>query len=69
MGRRPSPALLGHNDAPDPEAYRANVDAIVEELAVVPLVLLLTNDEFDAGRDRMNDELRVVDALGPAPAP
>ena len=55
--------LLGHNDAVDPTAYRARIDAIVDELADVPLVLLLTNYEFEAGRDRMNDQLRVVDAL------
>ena len=55
--------LLGHNDAVDPTAYRARIDAIVEELADVPLVLLLTNYEFEPGRDRMNDQLRVVDAL------
>ena len=55
--------LLGHNDAVDPTAYRARIDAIVDELADVPLVLLLTNYEFEAGRDRMNDQLRVVDVL------
>ena len=55
--------LLGHNDAVDPSAYRARIDAIVDELADVPLVLLLTNYEFEPGRDRMNDQLRVVDAL------
>ena len=55
--------LLGHNDAVDPTAYRARIDAIVDELSDVPLVLLLTNYEFEPGRDRMNDQLRVVDAL------
>ena len=55
--------LLGHNDAVDPGAYRKRLDAIVDELAGVPLVLLLTNYEFEKGRDRMNDQLRVVDAL------
>ena len=55
--------LLGHNDAVDPTAYRARIDAIVDELSDVPLVLLVTNYEFEAGRDRMNDQLRVVDAL------
>jgi lysophospholipase L1-like esterase len=55
--------LLGHNDAVDPTAYRARIDAIVQELADVPLVLLLTNYEFEPGRDRMNDQLRVIDAL------
>jgi lysophospholipase L1-like esterase len=55
--------LLGHNDAVDPTAYRARIDAIVRDLADVPLVLLLTNYEFEPGRDRMNDQLRVVDAL------
>jgi lysophospholipase L1-like esterase len=55
--------LLGHNDAVDPSAYRKRIDAIVDELAGVPLVLLLTNYEFEKGRDRMNDQLRVVDAL------
>ena len=55
--------LLGHNDAIEPEVYRKRIEAIVEELADVPLVLLLTNYQFEKGRDRMNDELRVVDAL------
>jgi lysophospholipase L1-like esterase len=55
--------LLGHNDAVDPTAYRARVDAIVDELADVRLVLLLTNYEFEPGRGRMNDQLRVVDSL------
>ena len=36
---------------------------MVAELGDVPLVLLLTNYEFERGRDRMNDELRLVDAL------
>ena len=55
--------LLGHNDAVDPESYRDRFETMVAELADVPLVLLLTNYEFERGRDRMNDELRLVDAL------
>ena len=55
--------LLGHNDAIDPATYRDRLETIVAELADVPLVLLLTNYEFERGRDRMNDELRLVDAL------
>jgi len=55
--------LLGHNDAVEPTAYRKRIEAIIEQLADAPLVLLLTNYEFEKGRDRMNDELRVVDAL------
>jgi lysophospholipase L1-like esterase len=55
--------LLGHNDPVDPIAYREHLDAIVEELADVPLVIFLTNEEFEKGRERMNDQLRVVDAL------
>ena len=55
--------LLGHNDAVDPTLYRARMEAIVDELADVPLVLLLTNYEFEPGRDRMNDQLRAIDAL------
>jgi lysophospholipase L1-like esterase len=55
--------LLGHNDPVDPVAYREKLDAIVEELAGVPRVVFLTNYEFEPGRDRMNDQLRVVDAL------
>jgi lysophospholipase L1-like esterase len=55
--------LLGHNDAVDPAAYRDRLETMVAELDGVPLVLLLTNYEFERGRDRMNDELRLVDAL------
>jgi lysophospholipase L1-like esterase len=55
--------LLGHNDAVDPETYRDRLETMVADLADVPLVLLLTNYEFERGRDRMNDELRLVDAL------
>ena len=55
--------LLGHNDAIDPETYRDRLETMVAELGDVPLVLLLTNYEFERGRDRMNDELRLVDAL------
>ena len=56
--------LLGHNDVTvDPETYRGQFETMVSELADVPLVLLLTNYEFERGRDRMNDELRLVDAL------
>ena len=55
--------LLGHNDAVDPTTYRDRLETMVAELSDVPLVLLLTNYEFERGRDRMNDELRLVDAL------
>jgi len=55
--------LLGHNDAVDPAAYRDRLETMMADLADVPLVLLLTNYEFERGRDRMNDELRLVDAL------
>jgi lysophospholipase L1-like esterase len=55
--------LLGHNDATDAGAYRDHIEAIVDELSGVPLVLLLTNYAFETGRGRMNDELRVVAAL------
>jgi lysophospholipase L1-like esterase len=55
--------LLGHNDAVDPGTYRDRLETMMADLADVPLVLLLTNYEFERGRDRMNDELRLVDAL------
>jgi lysophospholipase L1-like esterase len=55
--------LLGHNDPVDIVAYREKLDAIVEQLADVPHVVFLTNYEFEKGRDEMNDQLRVVDAL------
>jgi lysophospholipase L1-like esterase len=55
--------LLGHNDPVDPLAYRKKIDEMVDLLAGVPLVMFLTNYEFQPGRDRMNDVLRVVDAL------
>jgi lysophospholipase L1-like esterase len=55
--------LLGHNDPVDTVAYRKKLDEITGLLADVPLVVFLTNYEFEAGRDRMNDQLRVIDAL------
>ena len=55
--------LLGHNDAIDPTAYRERIETLVSGLRDVPLVLLLTNYEFERGRDRMNDQLRVIGAL------
>jgi lysophospholipase L1-like esterase len=55
--------LVGHNDPVDPVAYREKLDAMVKELAGVARVIFLTNYEFEPGRDRMNDQLRAVDAL------
>ena len=55
--------LLGHNDAIDPTAYRERIETLLSGLRDVPLVLLLTNYEFERGRDRMNDQLRLVGAL------
>ncbi len=55
--------LLGHNDAVDTVAYRRKLDEMVDLLSGVPLILFLTNYEFESGRDRMNDQLRAVDVL------
>jgi lysophospholipase L1-like esterase len=57
--------LLGHNDAVDPTAYRKKLDRIVELLSGVRRVVLLTNYEFEPGRDRMNAELWAEAAAHP----
>src|SRR5262249_24997905 len=46
--------LIGHNDAVDPTSYRAQVTRLLDLVPHVPRVLLLTNYEFERGRDRMN---------------
>jgi len=57
--------LIGHNDAIDPTSYRAQMTRLLGLLPDVPRVLLLTNYEFERGRDRMNQVLRDLAAIDP----
>ncbi|HEY8093842.1 MAG TPA: hypothetical protein VID93_08655, partial [Acidimicrobiales bacterium] len=52
--------LIGHNDAVDPETYRTQIERLVGLVPDARRVLLLTNYEFERGRDRMNDVLREI---------
>jgi lysophospholipase L1-like esterase len=63
--------LIGHNDSIDPEAYRENLTRLLASAPDVRWILLLTNYEFERGRNRMNlilyalastdDRIQVVD--------
>jgi lysophospholipase L1-like esterase len=57
--------LIGHNDSVDPTSYRAQMTRLLDLLPDVPRVLLLTNYEFERGRDRMNQVLRDLAAIDP----
>jgi lysophospholipase L1-like esterase len=50
--------LIGHNDPIDPVGYREQLDRLLQLIPDVPRVLLLTNYQFERGRDRMNQVLR-----------
>ncbi len=52
--------LIGHNDGIDPEGYRSQIDRLIGLVPDARRILLLTNYEFERGRDRMNDALRLV---------
>ncbi len=52
--------LIGHNDAVDPESYRTQIERLIGLVPDARRVLLLTNYEFERGRDRMNDVLREI---------
>ena len=52
--------LIGHNDAVDPESYRTQIQRLVGLVPNARRVILLTNYEFERGRDRMNDVLREI---------
>jgi lysophospholipase L1-like esterase len=57
--------LIGHNDAIDPEGYRGQLDRLLQLIPDVPRVLLLTNYQFERGRDRMNEVLRELATADP----
>ncbi len=50
--------LIGHNDGIDPEAYHQHLGQLLQVVPDVRRILLLTNYEFERGRDRMNQVLR-----------
>src|SRR5262249_11782323 len=54
--------LIGHNDPVDPTSYRTQMTRLLGLLPDVPRILLLTNYEFDRGRDHMNQVLREMAA-------
>jgi lysophospholipase L1-like esterase len=54
--------LIGHNDGRDPETYRTQIERLISTVPDTKRILLLTNYEFERGRDRMNDVLREIAA-------
>jgi lysophospholipase L1-like esterase len=50
--------LIGHNDGIDPTGYRAQLDRLFALVPDVRRIYLLTNYEFERGRDRMNAVVR-----------
>ena len=55
--------LIGHNDGIDPEGYRERIEQLIDLVPDARRILLLTNYEFERGRDRMNDVLREMAAV------
>jgi lysophospholipase L1-like esterase len=55
--------LIGHNDGIDPESYRQRIDQLISLVPEARRILLLTNYEFERGRDRMNEVLREIAAV------
>jgi lysophospholipase L1-like esterase len=50
--------LIGHNDGIDPKNYRAQLDRLIALVPDVRRIYLLTNYQFEKGRDRMNAVLQ-----------
>jgi lysophospholipase L1-like esterase len=46
--------LIGHNDGIDPSSYHQNLSRLIDLVPEARWILLLTNYEFERGRDRMN---------------
>ena len=46
--------LIGHNDGIDPTSYKAQLDRLIALVPDVRRIYLLTNYQFEKGRDRMN---------------
>ena len=55
--------LIGHNDGIDPDGYRQRIDQLIALVPDARRILLLTNYEFERGRDRMNEVLREIAAV------
>ena len=63
--------LIGHNDGIDPGSYHDNIARLIKLTPNARWILLLTNYEFERGRDRMNlvlydiansdDRIQIVD--------
>jgi hypothetical protein len=56
---------LGANDGLDPAAFRQRVDAMMDALAGVPLVLWIDQPAFEAGRAALDAELTAAAAAHP----
>ncbi len=50
--------LIGHNDGIDPVNYKAQLDRLIALVPDVRRIYLLTNYQFEKGRDRMNAVLQ-----------
>jgi lysophospholipase L1-like esterase len=50
--------LIGHNDGIDPASYKAQLDRLIGLVPDVRRIYLLTNYQFEKGRDRMNAVLQ-----------
>ena len=50
--------LIGHNDGIDPTSYKAQLDRLIALVPEVRRIYLLTNYQFEKGRDRMNAVLQ-----------
>ena len=50
--------LIGHNDGIDPANYRTQLDRLIALVPEVRRIYLLTNYQFEKGRDRMNAVLQ-----------
>ena len=54
--------LIGHNDGGDPQTYRYQIGQLIGLVPDARRIVLITNYEFERGRDRMNDVLREIAA-------
>jgi lysophospholipase L1-like esterase len=50
--------LIGHNDGIDPASYKTQLDRLIALVPDVRRIYLLTNYQFEKGRDRMNAVLQ-----------
>ena len=61
--------LIGHNDGIDPTSYKAQLDRLIALVPDVRRIYLLTNYQFEKGRDRMNAVLQQEAAADGAGGP